>query len=318
MARSDLFELALEREQVPAAMRPWVRSIYSQESGGGRNTRTSNAGAVGGMQILRGTFNQVADPGWSINNPEQNARAGIRYYLDMVDYGKGDPRLGAIGYYGGPGAINAARRGEARSDPRNPNAPNTFQYGDQVAARVGRMTNGSAPTPSSPGAPLPNNPVNPGISPSPPPIVLPQDTPVIRPTSATAAPIGPRGPGGLLPEGPGSAWNQFTEALEGRPVMAAAAADDGFGTGSGLGDRATRETGSGLASALQSFGSLARSPQAQLRKGLGLGKGSGLGGWLGKGGKKDHAVRPFDAFDSVLGGKGHRASYRDDDNDQVG
>ena len=34
--------------------------------------------------------------------------------------------------------MEKARRGIAVSDPRNPNAPNTLQYGQQVAARLGK------------------------------------------------------------------------------------------------------------------------------------------------------------------------------------
>lgn len=56
-----------------------ARSIYQQESSGGRNTATSNAGARGGMQIIPDTFNRVADHGWNIDDPLDNARAGVRY-----------------------------------------------------------------------------------------------------------------------------------------------------------------------------------------------------------------------------------------------
>jgi hypothetical protein len=89
------------------------------------------------MQIKQGTFDEVADKGWDINNPEHNARAGVRYLKKMADLADGDPKLAAVGYYGGPGAIEKAKKGIAVSDPRNPNAPNTLQYGDQVASRVG-------------------------------------------------------------------------------------------------------------------------------------------------------------------------------------
>ena len=132
----DLFEEALAAEGITGQLAEVARSIYKQESGGGNNTKTSNAGAVGGMQILPTTFASVADKGWDINDPMMNARAGIRYIKQMDKLAGGDPALIAAGYYGGPGGLQKAKQGIAVSDPRNPNAPNTLQYGQQVAARL--------------------------------------------------------------------------------------------------------------------------------------------------------------------------------------
>ena len=134
------FDFALEQEGVTGPLAELARSIYMQESSGGKNTTTSNAGAVGGMQIIPATFARMADEGWDINNPEQNARAGLRYIKRLHEMSGGDPMLTAAGYYGGEGAIEKARQGIAISDPRNPNAPNTLQYGRQVADRLASAT----------------------------------------------------------------------------------------------------------------------------------------------------------------------------------
>lgn len=139
----DPFEAALNLEGLDPSKAAIARSIYQQESGSGRNTTTSNAGAVGGMQIIPGTFNRMADKGWDINDPLDNARAGVRYVSKLYDLAEGDPRLTAAGYYGGEGAIPKAKSGQAVSDPRNPNAPNTLQYADQVAARLGNQDTGN-------------------------------------------------------------------------------------------------------------------------------------------------------------------------------
>lgn len=130
------FDEALASEGVTGKLADIARSVYQQESGAGKNTKTSNAGAVGGMQIIPSTFSSVADKGWDINDPTQNARAGIRYLKQLYEQAGGDPALTAAGYYGGPGGLEKARRGVAVSDPRNPNAPTTLQYGQQVAARL--------------------------------------------------------------------------------------------------------------------------------------------------------------------------------------
>lgn len=131
-------DAALAHEGVEGRLAQVARSIYQQESGSGRNTTTSNAGARGGMQIIPSTFSSVADKGWNIDNPLDNARAGVRYIKQLAEKAGGDPALIAAGYYGGPGGMEKARRGVAVSDPRNPNAPTTLQYAQQVAARLPR------------------------------------------------------------------------------------------------------------------------------------------------------------------------------------
>jgi hypothetical protein len=130
------FDDALKAEGVSGKAADIARSIYQQESSSGKNTKTSNAGAVGGMQIIPATFKSVADKDWDINDPFHNSRAGVRYVKQLFEQAGGDPSLTAAGYYGGPGGLEKARRGVAVSDPRNPNAPTTLQYGQQVAARL--------------------------------------------------------------------------------------------------------------------------------------------------------------------------------------
>lgn len=133
---TNLFEKALASEGVTGKLAELAKSIYLQESSGGKNTKTSNAGAKGGMQVMPGTFGEVADKGWKIDDPEHNARAGIRYLKKLDVLAGGDPALTAAGYYGGPGGLAKAKQGIAVSDPRNPNAPNTLEYGKQVAGRL--------------------------------------------------------------------------------------------------------------------------------------------------------------------------------------
>lgn len=75
----DALTLALNEEGITGNVADIARSIYQQESGSGKNTKTSNAGGRGGMQIIPATFNRVADKGWNIDDPVHNARAGVRY-----------------------------------------------------------------------------------------------------------------------------------------------------------------------------------------------------------------------------------------------
>jgi len=131
-----LFELALKAEGITGKLAAVARSIYAQESGSGVNTKTSNAGAVGNMQVIPSTFKAIADKGWDIKNPMHNMRAGIRYVKEGFNKAGGDPALTGAYYYGGPKGLAAAEKGVARYDTKNPKAPNTLQYGQQIVARL--------------------------------------------------------------------------------------------------------------------------------------------------------------------------------------
>jgi hypothetical protein len=135
MAQNPFEKALVDEGLVGTPLESLARSIYTQESSGGKNTKTSNAGAVGGMQILPGTFNEVL-PGGNINDPYDNSRAGLRYIKQMYNQSGGDLNLTAAGYYGGPGGMQKAKQGVAVSDPRNPNAPTTLEYAKQVMART--------------------------------------------------------------------------------------------------------------------------------------------------------------------------------------
>lgn len=151
MARSIFDQALLDEGILGTPLEALARSVYSQESNSGKNTATSNAGAVGGMQIIPSTFRSVADQGWSITDPYYNARAGIRYLKQGNEATGGDPQLTAAYYYGGPGGAKKLANGIAVADPRNPNAPTTAQYADQVLGRAKNFTIGSnMPTPPNP------------------------------------------------------------------------------------------------------------------------------------------------------------------------
>ena len=206
----DYFDVALANEKVNGPLAALARSIFHQESGGGRNTKTSNAGAMGGMQIIPSTFNSVADKGWDIKNPLHNAQAGIRYikYLDKLS--GGNPAITAAGYYGGPGALEKAKKGIAVSDPRNPNAPNTLQYGQQVAARMGKANSLPSTKPSE--TVIANAPVATTVTPS-----------QLQPTVATTEGVPTREPEVPLqfasqdysiPVGATPEWDAFRKAYQ--------------------------------------------------------------------------------------------------------
>lgn len=138
LPKASPLDAALQAEGAGDLLAQLTKSIYQQETGSGRNVAVSTAGARGHMQVMPGTFKEVADKGWSIEDPIDNMRAGIRYLDKMLQRSGGDPELAAVGYYSGPGGMDAARRGEARRDPTNAKAPTSLEYGRQVASRMGK------------------------------------------------------------------------------------------------------------------------------------------------------------------------------------
>jgi len=136
-AKLPSFNDALDAEGVrDPRQRAFLKALYGQESGSGADTTTSNQGAVGHMQIKPSTFAQVASKGMNINDPFDNMRAGIRYGMQGYRAAGGDPVLAGAYYYGGPGGMEALVKGEVRTDPKNPKAPNTLEYGKSIAQRM--------------------------------------------------------------------------------------------------------------------------------------------------------------------------------------
>ena len=133
-SRKPSFDNALEVEGITdPRQQAFLKALYGQESGSGADTTTSNRGAVGGMQILPGTFDGVADKDMDINNPFDNMRAGIRYGMQGYKAAKGDPVLAGAYYYSGPDGFKDAVNNIARVDTKNPKYPNSLEYGKSIA-----------------------------------------------------------------------------------------------------------------------------------------------------------------------------------------
>jgi hypothetical protein len=137
LSGSELFDAALDMEGVDNPVeRAFLKSIHGQESSGKANSKDSNRGAKGAMQVMPDTFKSVADPDMDINKPLDNMRAGIRYGRQGFSAAKGDPVLAGAYYYGGPGGMQKAAKGIPVSDPKNPDAPTTIGYGKSIAQRM--------------------------------------------------------------------------------------------------------------------------------------------------------------------------------------
>ena len=141
----NYFDKALADEGLlGTSLESFARSIHQQESGSGKNTGVSSAGARGPMQLMPNTFNELM-PGGDINDAYQNTVAGLRYIKKMNALAGGDLTLTAAGYYGGPGALEKARRGEAVGVPTDKNAPNTLEYAKQVLSRTDKNVSRETP-----------------------------------------------------------------------------------------------------------------------------------------------------------------------------
>jgi len=115
---------------VPPAL---ALSIWQQESSAGKNAATSSKGARGGFQVMPATFQQY-NPGGNIDDPTDNAVAGLRYLRDLMDR-YGDPELAAQAYYGGR-PVGVRGKQDVTSGP---GTPTISQYGQQVVQRMAQF-----------------------------------------------------------------------------------------------------------------------------------------------------------------------------------
>ena len=116
----------------------WIREVMRQESGGrlyGRNGQlvTSGAGAMGLMQVMPGTYDELRsrypDLGDDPYDPHNNILAGTAYLREMYDI------------YGSPGFLAAYNAGPGRLDDyltRSRTLPDeTRRYVANIGARLG-------------------------------------------------------------------------------------------------------------------------------------------------------------------------------------
>lgn len=98
---------ASQRFNVPE---PWIRAVMAQESGGRTHWSdgtpiVSHAGAMGLMQVMPGTWDELAGRyglGGDPNNPRDNIMAGTAYIREMYEI------------YGNPGFLGAYNAGPGR------------------------------------------------------------------------------------------------------------------------------------------------------------------------------------------------------------
>ncbi len=127
----------------------WIREVMRQESGGklyGRNGNliTSGAGAMGLMQVMPGTYDELRtrypELGDDPFDPHNNIMAGTAYIREMFDI------------YGSPGFLAAYNAGPGRLDDhltRNRSLPEETR---RYVANIGPRISGYEPTRASPGA----------------------------------------------------------------------------------------------------------------------------------------------------------------------
>jgi len=131
MARSTLRENEVRTlariEGVPEEL---ALAVWDQETSRGQNVKTSGKGARGDFQVMPATFNAFV-PGGNINDPVDNALAGIRYLKNLLSRYR-DPELAAQAYYGGrPVGV-----GGKRDVDSGPGTPTITEYGRDVLARM--------------------------------------------------------------------------------------------------------------------------------------------------------------------------------------
>jgi soluble lytic murein transglycosylase-like protein len=99
---TPIIDAAAQQNQLQT---PVLRGVIEQESGG-RPCAVSPKGAVGLMQLMPATIEQlqVADA----FDPKQNVEAGAQFLKQLLDKYKGDLKLALAAYNAGPGAVDQA------------------------------------------------------------------------------------------------------------------------------------------------------------------------------------------------------------------
>jgi hypothetical protein len=125
------------RDQIKAA-------IFGQESSSGAadTSQENYAGARGPMQVTRSTFDGLQAKGlipkdWRHDNPEQTTKAGNILIDTLADKYNDDPTKVAAAYYAGEKAVRPDGSIADFRDRKNPKAPTTLQYVQQVMTRMG-------------------------------------------------------------------------------------------------------------------------------------------------------------------------------------
>lgn len=205
---------AAARFQVPEG---WIREVMRQESGGeqylGGGLTTSPAGAMGLMQVMPGTYDELRQRyalGDDPYDPHDNIMAGAGYIREMYDR------------YGSPGFLAAYNAGPRRMDDYLAGGgalpAETVNYVASIAPRIGRS--GAAPVSAYAAAPAPpatrvqvvdamqpiRSPGDPGMPPVPEPQLMARMEPIASPgdpgftagqEAMAAVPVGPSGDPGV-------------------------------------------------------------------------------------------------------------------------
>jgi hypothetical protein len=129
----DYFQQAVNQEGIldPEQL-AFLEAIYSQESSSGANIQDSPSGARGPMQVMPGTYDEMADPDWDPNDLVSQTRAGLRYGQQAWEAADGDAQRAGQYYYGGPSALNNPNI----SDPNNEGFPTTGEYGNDIVKHI--------------------------------------------------------------------------------------------------------------------------------------------------------------------------------------
>lgn len=92
-------------------------AIAYQESRLNLNPSRGSSGEIGMMQVMPATGKAMGFDEKALADPQKNIEAGIQYLKRALAATENDPRLAAVYYNGGPGALEALKSGK-EPDPR--------------------------------------------------------------------------------------------------------------------------------------------------------------------------------------------------------
>lgn len=146
-----------DAEGLSPTQRRVMTALLHQESGFGRNARTSVDGAQGPGQIIPATFRRYAKAGEDIGNADHNLAVMARIVKDLGTKFGDDPGRIATGYFSGEGNVNRGSGQAWRNDAADGNRKRVSSYVSDVLTRLSGISDAQATEkPAAPKAELPD------------------------------------------------------------------------------------------------------------------------------------------------------------------